>query len=280
MTYSLLYFHICLILQVFVELLPVSSSGHVLLLQQWVTYLKPTLKLPPTDLFRIFIDIAHLPTALVVFYFYRYELIAWYSLPTTTVVTCAVLLLLASSVTGVLYKTGSYWSPSSTALPIGFMITGFLLYLTQWCVSSNVQQELTITNILILGVAQGIAFFPGISRFALVFTTARFLNFSATQAFGLTWFLHVPLMIGAGSIGLLKLWYYHAVPCLHMISYLLTLLVSGMMSYFLFDVMYIMAQEGQLWRFGIYLVVPFVLSLLYYRVSGATGYHLSFSKNA
>ncbi len=59
---------------------------------------------------------------------------------------------------------------------------------------------------LILGIVQGIALLPGVSRFAVVYASARWLGLPQPKAFEITWLVQWPLIFAACLQSIYVLW--------------------------------------------------------------------------
>ena len=151
------------IIQGVCEFLPISSSGHLVLAYKIFGIYDNTL---------LFSIILHIATLLAVLIFYRKELLVLIKNPlcptnrkivVTTIVTCIVALILKPiidnsfsgeyigiffSITALLLIIGDYYS-NKTNLPIPQDITHL---------------SITYKQAVIIGLAQGIACFPGLSR--------------------------------------------------------------------------------------------------------------------
>jgi undecaprenyl-diphosphatase len=91
--------------------------------------------------------------------------------------------------------------------------------------------DLSIKNSIILGVAQGFAIIPGLSRSGLTTSALLFRGFSPEKSFRISFLLSIPTMI-IGEIGLLFL------KGVFFSSYvLISLLVSFIVGYFTIDLL-------------------------------------------
>lgn len=86
---------------------------------------------------------------------------------------------------------------------VGLLITGTWLWLTRYTLSTKEMTEgplfsgITFKKAFLIGIAQGIALFPGISRSGSTIATALFLKLSPKDAGTFSFILSIPAIIGA-----------------------------------------------------------------------------------
>jgi undecaprenyl pyrophosphate phosphatase UppP len=85
-------------------------------------------------------------------------------------------------------------------LRFGFGITTVLLLSLIWC--RRPLRVLTTSRALVLGITQGIAWMPGVSRFAAVFVASRWMGISNRRAWRITWMLEWPMAFGVSALSL------------------------------------------------------------------------------
>lgn len=165
------------LLQGLAEFLPISSSGHLALAQN-IFGVEP-------DKVLLFAVLLHLGTLIAVFVVYWkdiWELIVELCLTIRDLCTgkglrleerpvrkLGVMIIVATIPTAVIglllndFFSGLY--NSMVAVGIGFLITGVLMFLAEKMGSSNRDiRKMNSRNALFIGVLQGIAIYPGISR--------------------------------------------------------------------------------------------------------------------
>lgn len=118
----------------------------------------------------------------------------------------------------------------------------------------------SLCGALILGLVQGLALVPGISRFAITFVTARLLGYSPRRAFQASFVIFIPLVIagffvnGVGEFIKHPEWFEIFTPAL-----VLTMMLSTIVAYFLFVCAYRIALARRMSMFGLYMIVPITL---------------------
>jgi len=200
------------------EFLPVSSSGHLALVQYFYEGL---------DDQDILLNILlHLGTLFVVFIYYRQDIIticrAAYSyiqrsqpekqikedkheseehrqfLLNRKMLPLIIVGSIPTAIIGVTLK--SIIEQSFSSLPIvggALVITGTALYLANMLHFSNSKQTISYLDALIIGTVQGIAIFPGISRSGSTISAGILLGIESKTAAKYSFLLSVPAILGA-----------------------------------------------------------------------------------
>ncbi|MDR2137837.1 MAG: undecaprenyl-diphosphate phosphatase [Synergistaceae bacterium] len=194
------------------EFLPVSSSGHLALLQTFFeSPADPTQNLLAFDLF------LHCATALAVLIFFRKDVMAilaqWFGgflskkhrdaegwrygwlILAGTAVTASVALPLEKAVAAAM--------SSYLAVGAGLLVTAGLLCVVP--LAPGGEREVSLKSILLVGLAQGLAVFPGVSRSGATIVAALFLGLSASEAFRLSFLMSIPAILGASLLEGLKI---------------------------------------------------------------------------
>jgi undecaprenyl-diphosphatase len=201
------------VIQGLAEFLPISSSGHLVLAQQWLG-----------DAFVFQTDavafdlVLHLGTLLPVLHFYRADLLgilrqlldgnpakhpggplAWAKADRHR--WLALMVVVASVPTGLigvtLKDTFEALFHSVGAVCVGLGITGALLLATRALEGRANGRELGIATALLIGLAQGVAITPGISRSGTTIATALMLGIRREDAARFSFLLSIPAILGA-----------------------------------------------------------------------------------
>ncbi|MDP3066360.1 MAG: undecaprenyl-diphosphate phosphatase [Methanobacteriaceae archaeon] len=90
---------------------------------------------------------------------------------------------------------------SITAVGVFLLITGFILWLAERIPKGNKEvKEISFTNSLVVGIAQGCAIAPGISRSGATIATGLFLGFDRELAARFSFLLSIPAILGAALV--------------------------------------------------------------------------------
>ena len=196
------------LIQGLTEFLPVSSSGHLVLGQ----YL---LGLEADDVtFEVFV---HFGTVLSIVTVYRTRIVellrhTWtgVSEPTRLVLhyrgneefRFVVFILITMIPTGLIYLLfkdsleAAFGDPRQTLMML--LVTGLLLLLTK--IRSQPEGPLTPLKSVLIGIAQGAALIPGISRSGATICTALYQNVTPEKAANFSFLMSLPVIIGATGI--------------------------------------------------------------------------------
>jgi undecaprenyl-diphosphatase len=184
------------------EFWPISSSGHVALAQTLFNL---------GDAERSLSSILRIGTLLATLYFFRKRLLRLcgelWSLVSrapaareparTQDVLFIALACVPTALLGLLlHDSARAWAEEPLAVGFGFLLTGLLLLSSLWAGAAKVPSP-NVWAALIVGVAQGLAILPGISRTAAAIVTALWFGVRPERAFELSMLLGIPTVAGA-----------------------------------------------------------------------------------
>ena len=190
------------VVQGLTEFLPVSSSGHLVFFQSVFGLAEPQLA---------FDVMLHLGTLLAVIVYFRTD-VARILLGTWAWVrgrrggeSEAKLLLwivVASIPTGLMGVLLKDWFESLFSMPktVGLMllVTGLLLWLTRFAGrKQKTRGEMGVLDALVIGIAQGVAIIPGISRSGSTISAGLFCGLNRELAGKFSFLLSIPAILGA-----------------------------------------------------------------------------------
>ena len=176
------------------EFLPVSSSAHLIILSNIINFSNNSL---------IFDVGLHLGSLLAILFYFRKELL--------NILNDKKLfnLLLIGSIPLILfgyifYTTGIINSfRNLKIIAWTTLIFGLLMYFSDtFKIKKKIEKDLTIKNILIIGVMQILAIIPGVSRSGITITAGRFLNFDRYDSTKISFYLSIPALMGASVLSL------------------------------------------------------------------------------
>jgi len=252
--------------QVVLESLPVSSSGHLaLLVQLLVKSGKSDFAGQLMVLDGLWNALLHLPTLVILALYFLPPYLPLLLRPARSwrlVVRVAVLTVLADLIAGILYIR--YASTFKTIMPLwgGFALTVAILLSLRWCPRVRPGTRLTAWRAVALAFLHLPALMPGVSRLATVFTAARWLGFRGRRAFEIAWLLHAPLIIAATARDLLRegtdtFLAPLATPCV-----LAPLVLATILGYLALCLSGYLARANRLWWFAYYMVIPTALAFV------------------
>ncbi len=241
------------LLQGLTEFLPVSSSGHLLLAG----------KLYNIDTSLMLIIILHLGTLCAVLIYYRK--IIWQIIRHPIQDKRLLQLIIASIPTFVLALAARYLLPSNILdgllLPIGFALTIVLLILSSILYKGKSPLSAVSTpQLLLIGVAQGLAVLPGLSRSGSTISTMKLLGIDSKDSGQFSFLLSIPVIVASAVVEIYTQqgiasstpWYCYVVGGM-------VALLSGLVA---IHTVQRVLTKGKWGIFALYLLIPLTLSLL------------------
>lgn len=203
------------IVQGITEWLPISSTGHMLLINEFMQLTVSADAVRNTEFFNMFKVVVQLGSILAVLVLYFHKLNPWSSKKSlserksTWSLWCKVLVAsLPAAVVGLLFDDvieGALSTP--VVIAAALIIYGFLFL---WLENRNKQpkiqsfSELNYKTALFIGAFQMLALIPGTSRSGSTILGAVFLGASRTVAAEFSFFMAIPVMAGASGLKLVK----------------------------------------------------------------------------
>ena len=186
-----LYILIAGIIQGLTEFLPISSSGHLIILKDLFNYNVKDFN------FEIML---HLGTVFSIIIYYYTDIIDLLK-PTKENINNIFLIIIASipiSIFGLLGKDFIELHFNDIGyLPYSFLFTSIILFLTKY---STVNRNLNIKIVFIMGLFQTLALFPGISRSGITISILLLLGVNRQDAIRFSFIMAIPLIVGASII--------------------------------------------------------------------------------
>jgi undecaprenyl-diphosphatase len=195
------------IVQGLTELLPISSSGHLIL----VPWLADWKYLETHEDFNKTFDVAlHLGTLVAVIIYFWQEVVlyvaAWFrSVARRAIVTpdekIAWLVFVATIPAAIAGALGEETIEKHLGAPwqiaINLAVFGVVLWFADRSAQTRKLEDIGLWTALGVGAAQAIALMPGVSRSGITITAGRFLKLDRDSAARLSFFLLIPIVFGA-----------------------------------------------------------------------------------
>ncbi len=255
------------IIQGIAEFLPISSSGHLMVLREVMGL---------GDVPTLFDILLHIATLIVVIYMYRSRvsrliivLIRFLGRKTTgedsADLRMILFVLLSTFVTGIMgisfEKLGVIDNMTVTSL--AFLGTGILLLSTLFVKPQRGYDKLKGSDSLLIGFAQGIGTIPGVSRSGSTISAAMLGGVDRETAGEYSFIISIPAILGAlvldmGDAGSLM----SQIPLGVMITAFLVTVVSG---YFALSLLLKLLQKGTFYFFSFYLIPLGLFSFFFLR---------------
>lgn len=242
--------------QGFSEFLPVSSSGHLILLQRWLGVEDGGL------FFDVMLHIGTLiPVCIVLFR----DIIGLFKVPKKLLYL--IIATIPAGLTGVFLgdKIEVYFYSGDLLAAILLGVT-FILTATELFVAETVSKKrevfepLSIKHVVCMGVAQGFAIVPGLSRSGTVLSAGCFSGLEKNQNAAFTFLMSIPVILGAALVSGYKCVKQGvSVEIVPLIAGVLTAAVTG---YIAIKFMLSVIKRADYKWFSLYLVVIAVVSVL------------------
>ena len=181
------------LIQGLTEYLPISSSGHLVLVPALLGQEPPDLATSA---------MLHLGTLLAVLIYFRKESV---EVVTFTEKGRRLLILLLigtipAAILGLTLESQFEWlNDRPRGVASALFITGLVLFATRWLsIGSRTAQDATIKDTILIGLGQAVALIPGVSRSGSTISTGLLRGFSHAEAARYSFLLGIPAIAGAG----------------------------------------------------------------------------------
>ncbi|NCA67257.1 MAG: undecaprenyl-diphosphate phosphatase [Clostridia bacterium] len=206
------------IIQGLTEFLPVSSSGHLILLEKLGLA-------EPSIFFNLILHLASLGAVIIVM---RKDMFEWIKRPLSREAKWIYLLSVPTVIIAFVFSLFFEDMLLGKFLPMGFLLTSFLLVLAT--INRHNGKELNYKNSLLTGVAQGIAVLPGVSRSGITIATMTALGIDKEKAVKLSFMMSVPIIIGGSIWEGIKGGFTQNINILYALSGALAAFLSGLLA--------------------------------------------------
>lgn len=256
------------IVQGITEFLPISSSGHLILMRQW-------LAIPEQAEFLIFDAVMHLATAIAIVIYFRKDLLGrvknvfhpeerkksfWLYIVVVATIPAAVI--------GFLFEDTFTNTFRSTETVIVMLLLGSVLLAFAETIGRKREKEenhvemtfLSLPKAFCIGIFQALALLPGTSRSGSTLSGGVFLGLSRLEATRFAFLMGLPVLFG---VGVLKLY-----DALGTSSFDLALIATGSISAFIVGMasiwllMKIVTHNSLWWFVGYRILLAFILLVI------------------
>ena len=244
------------------EFLPISSSGHLSLLQTWFGLEEPD------NLFNVLLHFATLIAVCVVYWRDIVDMITEFfrgvgSLfsrkgnpgpvpPARRLVMMVILgtlpLFLVLPIEDKVESLGA----SNVFVGIALLVTGAILFVSDRMARGRKNaRTATVTDALLVGCAQAVAVIPGLSRSGCTISAGMALGFDRTFAVRYSFLLSLPAVLGATLLKVLDV-VKDGIDTALLPKYLLGMVVAGVVGYFSIRLVNLLAQKNKFGKFAYY----------------------------
>lgn len=264
--------------QGFAEFLPVSSSGHLILIQRWLGVNE--------NGGGLFFDVMlHVGTLIPVFIVFFNEILGLFKRPKAGEVLDSngksvkkrplfnpkliylIIATIPAGLTGMFlaeHVEGAFYSGdnlSAILLSITFILTAGELFVSEW-ISKKYKKALPLSykNTLVMGLAQGVAIVPGLSRSGTVISSGCFMGVERSQNANFTFLMSIPVILGAALVSGLDL--LEAGITVEILPLLFGILTAAITGYIAIKVMLKVIKKANYKWFSLYLILISIASIV------------------
>jgi undecaprenyl-diphosphatase len=245
------------------EFFPVSSSGHLVILQKVLRVAENQLALTV---------ILHLGTtlSLVVFFFQdllgllkNFRLLIFLFIATIITVIIALLGLVIGNPTTALWPAGKvifeglFSSPALAAAAL--IVSGIILIITRKFMS-GIRDTPNFKDAAILGLSQSIAIIPGISRSGITVSTLLFRGMNRENSFRLSFLAAIPVVFGATIFEARKIDFALQQNFTNLLVGFSASFIAGLLALWILRKV---LNRARLYYFGYYCIIAAVVTLIF-----------------
>ncbi len=236
------------------EFLPISSSGHLVLLSRW---------LGVED--SLFISIVlHLATLFAVVVVMRKEVWQLVRHPFSqqgvmvmiaTICTCLIALVLMPFINT---------SFEGAFLPVAFIITAILLLIVgRYVKKRKGKREFGYKQAVIMGIVQGFAIFPGISRSGATISAGLFSGAGREESAKFSFILSLPVIVCSLIMEVVKIFLFKHTISVNWLGLIFAFFVAFVVGIASIKFMLKITGRGNFAGFSIYLLIISILSFIF-----------------
>ena len=256
------------------EFLPISSSGHLTLLQHFF-------KMEEVDnLFNILLHFATLIAVCVVYRKDIAEMIVEFfkgvgslfgghgsreSRPPEArrlvmmVIVGTLPLFVVLPLEGLVEGVGNY----PAAVSVMLLVTGCILFFSDRVGDGRkTARTATVKDALLVGIAQGVATIPGISRSGSTISAGLLLGFNRKFAVRYSFLLSLPAVLGATLLKVVRAFGDQGIDTSLLPKYIAGMVVAGVVGYFSIQLVRLLANKGKFGNFAYYCWIVGIVSLI------------------
>lgn len=208
------------LIQGLTEFLPVSSSGHLVLAER-------ILGISNTSL--AFELITHLGTLLAVVIVYRKALVRLIRHPLSLEMRLLAVATIPSVIIVFAFQKLFRNAFDGRYLAYCFLITAIILIISSQ-IKPKPNKKIGYFDAVIIGVAQGFAAFPGISRSGSTICTSVFLGNERSKSAQFSFLLSIPIIIGSAIVELIGFKGFEAIGVLPLMAGFFSSFIFGMLA--------------------------------------------------
>ncbi len=231
------------------EFLPISSSGHIVLFGSMFNL----------DNLLLISVVAHIGTLFAVIFCYREKLYSLIRHPINKTNLNLIIATVPTVILVLLFNAFFEDSFSTKTLVWGFLISSVLLVIADFKKDST--KHLTKRSALYMGLAQGLALLPGISRSGSTLVCGLLVGVEKNEALDFSFLMSIPIIIASAVYESIKL--FSAQITVNWIGIFIVMITSFIFGILSIKIMLKLVKKNKLYFFSIYLIVLSLIILIF-----------------
>ncbi|NLX63251.1 MAG: undecaprenyl-diphosphate phosphatase [Clostridiaceae bacterium] len=244
------------IVQGLTEFLPISSSGHLVLFQN---LLGVDISTPQSQSMIVTFYVAlHVGTLFAVIFFFREKIMEIIRHPFSKLPVQIVVATIPAVIINFLF--GDFIEStylSTVLLGPGFLLTGAALLISQKLADGNKGlEELKTSDSLVIGLAQGVALLPAVSRSGMTITASLMLGLQRSFAADFSFLMSIPPILGGALLDVVDIMKEPAVylESISLVNILAGMVTAGITGFFAIKLMMNVIKNMKLKYFAYYVL--------------------------
>ena len=260
------------------EPIPVSSSGHILIIQTILEKISGNINID----YSVLATMTNFGSLIAIFIYFRKDIIKLIcsffkfifnkqlrnDVETKKDYKYCLLVILATIPAGIMglivTKLGLFDFLEENVKFVGLMliVTSFFLFMIKDFKGTKNRDNITFKDAIIIGLAQMVALIPGISRSGSTIIGGMFRSLKRDVAFNFSFILYIPISIATSILGIKDLLEL-SITKVELMYYLLATLVAFIFTYLVTKWFSKIVKEGKLIYFSIYCLIVGLLVIMF-----------------
>lgn len=232
------------------EFLPISSSGHIVLFGSMFNL----------DNLLLISVVAHIGTLFAVIFCYRKRLYNLIRHPFNKTNLNLIIATIPTVILVLLFNTFFEDSFSTKTLIWGFLISAVLLFIADF--KKDSMKPITKRSALYMGLAQGLALLPGISRSGSTLVCGLLVGVEKNEALDFSFLMSIPIIIASAVYESFKL--FSAQITINWLGIFVVMITSFIFGILSIKIMLKLVKKNKLYFFSIYLIVLSLIILIFF----------------
>lgn len=243
--------------QGFAEFLPISSSGHLILLQKWFGIEENVL------FYSIMLHVGTLIPVIIVLW---KEILALFKRPFNKL-GCLILATIPAGVVGIVaslaFDLDAIFSQHIWLLAITFILTACELIFSEWrCKKVKMNNPINVKSALIMGGGQAIGVFPGLSRSGTTISAGCLAKVERSENANFTFLMSIPIILAAVAMEGLKIIKAGSIGTIEVLPLALGVITAAVTGYIAIKFMLAIIKKANYKWFSLYLVGISIATLI------------------